>query len=123
MRPGSYPLSLYRGDTYAWMFTLWQDENQTVAADLTGVTVKSEIRDKPGGTLLTTLVCTVTLPNKILVKVTTAAWTGLVKRSAAWDLQLTYPGGDVVTILYGAVTVTPDVTESVPISTAELVGV
>jgi Cu/Ag efflux protein CusF len=115
-RPGNFPLALYRGDTYAWQFMLYTDSSATPApADLTGVTAKAEIRDRPGGTLLTTMAVTITLPNIIVVKLKTANWTGLATKAAAWDLQLTYTDADasVVTIIAGAVTITADVTDTV----------
>lgn len=119
MRPGDYPLDLYRGDSYSWQFKIWTDQAlPPTAADLTGVTAKAEVRDTPGGLLLATLTCTITLPNTILVKLPAALWTGLNRKQAAWDLQLTYADLSVVTIIAGAVTVTPDVTDSVPITMA-----
>ena len=45
MRPGTYDLDLYRGDSYAWEFHLWDDEAKTAATDLTVVTVR---RATPG---------------------------------------------------------------------------
>lgn len=119
MRPGDYPLTLYRGDTYVWEFRCYTSTSPSPPpADLTGATAKAEIRNTPGGTLLTSLNCVITLPNIITVKMKTANWTGLNVRTAAWDLQVTYtdPDASVVTILAGAVTITPDVTDSVPLS-------
>lgn len=117
MRPGIYDLALYRGDTYAWKFTLWKDFVGGAPADLTGVIAKAEIRDKPGGVLVVAMVCTVTQPNIVDVKLSAGAWTSFTATTAAWDLQLTYPQGDVVTIVAGAVKVTLDVTDTVPVST------
>ena len=120
MRPGDFPLNLYRGDTYAWQFMLYTDNLVTpTPADLTGVTAKAEIRDTPGSpVVLSTLLCTITLPNIIVVKLKTANWTGLTRRQCAWDLQLTYTDADasVITILAGAVTIAADVTDTSPIS-------
>ena len=115
-RPGNFPLALYRGDTYAWQFMLYSDSSATpTPADLTGVTAKAEIRDRPGGTLLTTLNVAITLPNIVVVKLLTANWSGLAVKTAAWDLQLTYtdPDASVVTIIAGVVTITADVTDTV----------
>lgn len=114
MTPGSYSLLIYRGDTYRWRFTLYQDLAQTVAADLTGVTASSQIRDKPGGTQAAALSCTVTLPN-IIDAVLAAIDCAALPASGAWDLQLTYASGDVATVLAGPVNVTPDVTDVIPV--------
>ena len=109
MTPGVFNLDLYRGDTYRWQFKLWTDAEKTDPADLSDVTVKAEIRDKPGGTKITPLTCTITEPNIIDV-VLSAAASQLLDAKGAWDLQLTYPSGDVQTIVSGAVQVQADVT-------------
>ena len=111
MTPGDLPLNIYRGDTYHWRFTLWTDSNKTVPADLTGVTVKSEIRDKPSGSVIKPIACTIKMPNIIHATLSAAA-SGALPSKGAWDLQLTYSSGDVVTVLAGDVAVTPDVTDS-----------
>lgn len=111
MRPGTYDLNLYRGDSYHWQFVCF---TSTGNADLTGVTAKAEIRSAPGGAVLATPTCTVTQPNKIDMVLNTPMWTNL-KGNGVWDLQLTYSTttpASVVTIIRGAVVVTPDVTDS-----------
>lgn len=111
MVPADYPLDLYRGDTGRWRFKLWGANG--VPFDLTGVIPKSEIRDRPGGTKIVVLVCTVTMPNIIDVALMPNDSNTLLPKGA-WDLQLTFLSGDVVTPVAGAVTVTPDVTDSTP---------
>jgi hypothetical protein len=111
MTPGVYNLALYRGDTYRWQFLLWADVAKTEPADLTDVTVKAEIRDKPGGLTITPLTCSITAPNIIDIVLSSAECQALDAKGS-WDLQLTYVGGDVATVLAGSVTVTPDVTDS-----------
>jgi len=112
--PGAYNFSLYQGDSAQWQFKVWQDAGKTQPADLTGVTGMAEIRSKSAGSLLATLVCTVTLPNIVDVKFPVSQWTTWPTGTAkgVWDLQLTYPGGNVTTIVAGGVTVTGDVTGS-----------
>lgn len=110
MTPGNYPLVIYRGDSYKWQFKLWSDTAKTQPVDLTGVTVKAEIRDRPGGNLLGTLACAITMPNIINASLTSTD-TALLT-SGAWDMQLTYSDGEVSTVLSGLVTVTMDVTDS-----------
>jgi hypothetical protein len=111
MMPGTYPLVLYRGDTAHWRFTLWLDAGKTQPADLTGATAKAEIRDQPAGAVISALDCTVELPNVVVADLTALA-SGTLPAKGVWDLQMTYASGDVVTILAGPVTVTPDVTDS-----------
>jgi hypothetical protein len=119
MTPGAYALQIYKGDSYHWQFTLFDDLAQTQPSDLTGVVVNSQICDAPGGVVICALACTVTLPNIILATLS-AADSALLPQSAAWDLQLTYTSGDVATVLAGPVNVTPDVTNVVPAPAARL---
>lgn len=113
VKPGRYDLSLYRGDTYQWRFLLWADPEQTDPFDLTDILVAAEVRERPGGTRITELVCVVTLPNQVDVTLN-ADQCGMLPTKGAWDLQLTQPGPpDVVrTVIAGQVIVTADVTES-----------
>lgn len=119
MTPGALNIAIYHGDTYRWQFTLWQDPGKTVPADLTGVIPKAEIRSAAGGTLITSMDLTVEPPNVIQALLSTAK-TQLIKAPGTWDLQLTYPNGDVQTVLVGSVTVTMDVTDSTGVGTMEL---
>lgn len=112
MTPGNLPLAIYRGDTYTWRFVLWADTTKTTPADLTGSTAKAEFRTTPGGTLLSAMDLTITTPN-IIDGVLTADNSHLLKPPTCyWDLQITYPAGEVQTILAGKVAVTMDVTDS-----------
>lgn len=111
MPPSVFPLGLYRGDTYRVQFKAWLDAGKTQAADLAGVTAKAEIREQPSGAVIVPFDCTITPPN-IIDLVLTAENSRLVPARGVWDLQLTYPGGDVLTIVAGPVTQTPDVTDS-----------
>ena len=110
MYPGSYSLVIYRGDTVRRTFHLWDDPAKTDPTDLTGVACAAQIRIVPGGKLLVDLDLAVTLPN--IIDLTLSAEDSLtLQGNASWDLQLTYAGGDVVTVLAGPVIVTIDVTE------------
>jgi hypothetical protein len=105
-------LDLYRGDSYQWRFVLWADPAKTQPFDVTGSTVKSEIRSAPGGKLVTTLVATVTAPNIIIATLPAVNSGLLTEAGGAWDLQVTLSTGEVLTVLKGPVTVTMDVTDS-----------
>jgi hypothetical protein len=108
--PSPYALDLYRGDTFARTFRLWEDAAMTSPVDLTGATARAEIRDELGGTLLVELVCTVTAPNIVDVALPAAAWpAGSAWTVGVWDLELT-TGAVVTTIVAGPVRVSGDVT-------------
>lgn len=112
MNPGTHDLSLYRGDSYHWLFEFYQDAAQTVPTDLTGATADAEIRDKTAGAKIVVLQCTVTLPNIVEVVMDPTLY-ATCPAKGVWDLQLTFADGQVHTPLKGAVTVNPDVTDSV----------
>jgi hypothetical protein len=111
MIPGGYALNIYRGDTHVWRFVLWQDPEKTEPVDLADVTVKAEIRDRPAGTVIHPIAITVTLPNVVDAKLSSAE-TKALPANGRWDLQLTDAAGWVSTILAGVVKVTGDITDS-----------
>jgi hypothetical protein len=121
VKPGTYPLELYRGDTFQWRFTLWDNPEQSDAVDLTGATVKAEIRDQTAGAVIVPLALTVTLPNIINATLSATACQGC-PTAGVWDLQVTFPGAVVRTVLAGAVRTTPDVTDSQPAPMLALAG-
>lgn len=113
MTPGTYPLTLYRGDSYHWQFVLWADAAKTIPADLTGVTVRSQFREGFDGAVVYEMPCVVALPNTIDANLPAADCADL-PAAAVWDLELTYGDGTVATILAGQVTVRHDVTAATP---------
>lgn len=111
MAPAKYDLNLYRGDSYGWRFILWQDVNKTVPVVLAGATVGSEIRDKSAGTKIIPMDCTVTAPNIIDVALNAASCKACPNKGV-WDLQITYPDGQVNSPVAGVVVVAGDVFDS-----------
>jgi hypothetical protein len=119
MMPGAFSLNIYRGDTHAWRFVLWQDTAKTIPVDLNGMTVKAEIRDRPAGTVIHSIPVLVTQPN-IIDATLTAAATAQLPAAGRWDLQITDAAGWVSTVLAGNVKVVGDITDSTgePVSDA-----
>jgi hypothetical protein len=112
--PPSFPLDLYRGDTFRLVVRVWEDVLLTIPASLAGTTAKAEIRNAPGGGTVVPFTCTITLPNRIDLFLA-AAPSRHLPLSGTWDLQLTLdddPEADVLTVLGGPVTVIADVTDS-----------
>lgn len=107
MTRASYPLALYRGDSFDRIFRFWLDADKTQPADLTGVSVAASIRAS-GGTI--PLACEVIPPNEIAVSLAAGAWGGLTSGSGSWDLQFTYADGRVFTPIAGPVAIVGDVT-------------
>lgn len=107
-----YDLLLVEGDSDEWQFKLWDDPDRSDATNLDGATAQGQIRDVPGGSVVMTLACTVVLPNVLDVKLPAAEWAHWPAGRAhgVWDLQVSYPSGDVNTVLAGQVQVSPQVT-------------
>lgn len=112
MIPSNYPLELYHGDSYQWQFKLWLDVAKTQPLDLTGVVVKAEIRETSGSPNIFALTCTVALPNTIAMTLPAPLCRTIPVAGHMWDCQLTFPDGNVNTILAGTVSITPDITDS-----------
>jgi hypothetical protein len=106
--PAVYPLHIYRGDSYRWIFICWADSAKTVPADLTGVVVIAEIHQVR---IIVPLTCIVT-GQEIEMKLSGVDSKSLDRSDAVWDLQLAYPSGDVKTILKGGVLIKGDVVGS-----------
>jgi hypothetical protein len=122
MTPGRFDLKLYRGDSYAWQFTLWEDDAQTIPVDLTGFEVAAEIRNESAGTVYATLGTTITGTNTIEMKLS-AVQCQACPAKGVWDLQLTDPAPtppEVRTVVVGLVLTLPDVTDSVPAPAAAI---
>ena len=111
-RPGRYDLDLYRGDSYRWEFRLWDDAEATSPTDLSSAVVAAEIRLRSGGPTAVTLTCAVLLPNIVEMTFEPAFWANLLQPRGRWDMQVTFPGDVVRTVLVGCVTVTADITDS-----------
>lgn len=114
MQPANLDLDLYRGDSARMQVTLWDKDHLPI--DLTGVSARAEIRDRPAGTTVIPLTCAITLPN-IIDMTLKAKDSRDLPPAGVWDLQLTYVSGEVSTPLAGQVKVTPDVTDSLIIPT------
>lgn len=104
-RPGKLDVQIWRGDTWSNVFILTQDGDPI---DLSGATVKIDIRDAPGGSLVKTITGSVggDDDNQITVD-------ELIDIDAGyywWDLEVEYVGGTVRTYLYGVFNVFQDVT-------------
>jgi hypothetical protein len=104
--PGTLPLRLYRGDSYAWQVRLWADEAHTEAIALDGASAAAQI-EGPGGVIA--LDCAITLPNLVDVVLPAEHWNGTLALNR-WDLQFTWDDGRVYTLLAGPVSVQDDVT-------------
>lgn len=105
---------LKRGDTYDADLVLWADEDKTTPYDLTGAQVAAEVRKQTGSPVLAEFVVTVTLPNEVHLNLPSTASELLPYGSAVlgYDVQATWPGPIVHTLVEGKATVPGDITDS-----------
>lgn len=108
--------SIIQGATYMLSFT-WKAGVDKIPVDLTGCTARMQVRTKVGASIpllsLTTenggisLGGTAGTINLLIDAEDTAAlsWT-----SGVYDLEIVHPGGQVRRLMYGSVTVSPEVT-------------
>lgn len=116
MIPGSKNLSIYKGDTfpfYARIQGLDDDGESMGYLDLTGCTPLAQIRSTAdSATVLATFDCEIpaqTGDNLGRVNIRLEAEDTVTLVNGVWDLQLTWPNGDVFTYLAGKVSVIQDV--------------
>lgn len=110
-QPGRYDLKIYRGDTHHWQFKLWQDADKSDPVDLLNCGVKAQIRNGFDGVRMVEIRLAITLPNIIDASLDAETSRDITFTEGVWDMQVTYPGNVVSTILAGEVTITPDVTK------------
>lgn len=98
--------------------TLVLTDNNDAAVDLTGYTAKLEIRDRAGGSVISTLTSTpaagitINAASGQIVLAWTAAQTVLFNfDKAVYDLFITASGGTKTCIIRGEVTLIPRVTQ------------
>ena len=100
-------LLLYEGDDFFLDLTV--TDSLGAAVDMTGATPTAQIRDVPDSpTLLATFTCTTTT-NVIHLHLPAAEAAKLSAPAAVWDCQIATP--NILTLVAGTVTVTPQVTE------------
>ena len=105
--PVHAPLHHYRGDSLGLDVTLWDDLAKTQPTSLTGATVLAQVRTNPDSDeVLGTFASTVT-GNKISLTLAPAV-TATLPDECAYDCQVTFSGGKVLTAVYGEMTVQPD---------------
>lgn len=108
--PTADPIKLYRGDTSSLIFRI-RDVTTGTIQDLTGVTALMQLRPyRQNDVLLYTFNLTINhVAGEITMTIDADDWESINWTSGIWDLQLTYPSGDVETIATGSISVVEDV--------------
>lgn len=114
--PRRLDLRIRAGDSFARALAIQEADGS--ATDLTGLTPRAQVRDRPGGSLLAEFVAALVgdPANGIVSYALSAAQTrslAALEPGMVWDLEL--DGGDTntTTVVAGTVTVCPDVTVAV----------
>lgn len=110
--PAWFDFRVIIGDTLQPATVVLQDADG-VAYDLTGVTGECEIRTAPGGTLLLspTVSLVVAADGSFTFASSAAATSALTPARARYAVRLTWPTGEVRTVLEGNVDILPSVVE------------
>jgi len=105
---------IYQGSarTFTWLLT----NNNDVPIDLTSYSAKLEIRDKPGGSVISSLTSSSGITLGGTAGTITPAWTGAQTAlfsfdKAVYDLFLTPSGGQPTALVHGTITLLPRVTQ------------
>jgi hypothetical protein len=107
--PAEVQLNAYRGDSRSWVFRLWQDEAKTIPYNLAQLSeAAAQVRRAPDNYKAVSFRVQVVQPNYVFCHLDAA--TAAICPSGWWDLQLTFPGGRVQTVIRGPIKIEPDVT-------------
>lgn len=121
MIPGTLPapLPIYQGDVRRWSFRVRERNTDGTAGnprDLTGVTVRAQIRATAANQQIlvswtaAAAADQVASPGVVLLSLTPAQTAALPAGKAVFDVELTFPNGDVQTYLTGEINVIAEVT-------------
>lgn len=106
--PATYDRTLRRGATFRCVVT-WKNPNESLV-NLTGYTVRVQIRQTADGGLILDLsngagVALGGAAGTITVTLTPAQTRAIVADYAAWEWEVTEPGGDVYVLVEGELTI------------------
>jgi len=105
--PATVNLVLYQGDSFAMDLAVWGDDDSSVPFDLSGATVRAQIRTSPEDTTVAGQFAPSVTGNVIRLTLSSAVSTGL-PRQAVWDVDITQAGW-VTTLAAGTVSLTAEV--------------
>lgn len=115
MIPVGRNLTLYQGDSFDFTFRLRQKNSDGTAGDyvdLTGVTPKAQIRatQDDSAVLMEFTAALTSNPGEVTLTLTPTQTAALA--NGVWDVQLTFPDGQVKTYLAGTIKAIKEVTRA-----------
>lgn len=109
--PGTKAFSFYRGDTFSVTMTY---KEGGLGVSLTGATVAAKFRSSVSTEASTSFMVVVsnqtTFPGEFTISLAAATTAAVTNTQSAYDVQITWPDGEVQTILKGTLTMIEDVT-------------
>lgn len=119
MSAGSYDIEIEQGASWSTSL-VWQAGDPLVPVNLTGYTVRAQIRAIPTGELAATITATITnaAAGAISLALTAEQTSGIPvrgntwrdKERYVWDLEAVSSGGQVTRLLNGYAHISPEVT-------------
>lgn len=117
MKPARVDLIIYRGSTFSKTFQ-WKTGETPTPVDLTGCSIKMQIRENPGTAILDELstansriTITDAVNGKFSLKVSNSESTSYTFSSGKYDIEITFPGTlDVYRVIQGTVTIDQEIT-------------
>lgn len=106
--PARVDLKMVAGDSFSKEFRLREQDG--TAIDLTGLTGRAQVRDRPGGELLAEFTVGPLDATGVVTISLTTAQTRALPGKGVWDLELDGGATNTKTIVQGDVKVIPDIT-------------
>lgn len=112
LRPAQYNIKIWRNDTWAQTFALLAD---TTPIDLSGSTILIQIRPTPASEsvvlTLSTATNTITIGGANRNQITLNKKVEVTAGSYVYDMNVTFPSGEVKTYLWGNFIVSEDISK------------
>jgi hypothetical protein len=112
LRPAQYNVKIWRNDTWAQTFALLAD---TTPIDLSGSTILIQVRPTPSSAsvelTLSTATNTITIGGANRNQITLNKKVEVAAGSYVYDMNVTFPSGEVKTYLWGNFIVSEDISK------------
>jgi hypothetical protein len=111
LRPAQYNIKIWRNDTWSQVFAILAD---TTPVDLSGSTILLQVRPTPSSTsvllTLSTANSSISIGGANTNQITLNKIVDVVAGSYVYDMNVTFPSGEVKTYIWGNFIVQEDIT-------------
>jgi|APGre2960657404_1045060.scaffolds.fasta_scaffold00086_25 hypothetical protein len=112
LRPAQYNVKIWRNDSWSQVFAILAD---TTAVNLSGCTILVQVRPTPTSTsvvlTLSTANSTISIGGASLNQITFNKIVDVAAGTYVYDMNVTFPSGEVKTYIYGNFIVQEDITK------------